>query len=67
MIPRPDLNALLLITHPGGGKSFDYDDYWDGADLMYTGRGKKGDQSPADGIGARLLRDWPARRVSNPR
>jgi hypothetical protein len=28
MVPRPDFNALLLITHPGGGMSFDYDDYW---------------------------------------
>lgn len=45
MVPRPDHNALLLITHPGGGKSFDYEDYWDGSDLIYTGRGKTGDQA----------------------
>jgi hypothetical protein len=37
-------NAVLVITHPGGGKSFDYQDYWDGPDLIYTGRGKIGDQ-----------------------
>lgn len=45
MVPRPTFNALLLITHPGGGKSFDYEDYWEGADLIYTGRGKRGDQT----------------------
>lgn len=45
MISRPKLNALLLITHPGGAKSFDYNDYWEGDDLIYTGRGKQGDQS----------------------
>jgi hypothetical protein len=44
MIPRPKHGAVLLITHPAGGKSFDYDDYWDGADLIYTGRGQNGDQ-----------------------
>jgi hypothetical protein len=46
MLPRPNLNALLLITHPGGAKSFDYDDRWDvdGKTLIYTGRGKTGDQ-----------------------
>jgi len=37
-------DSLLLITHPNGGKAFDYDDYWDGDDLVYTGRGKTGDQ-----------------------
>lgn len=37
-------DAVLLITHPGGGKSFDYEDYWDGEYLVYTGRGKVGDQ-----------------------
>lgn len=37
-------NAQLVITHPRGGKSFDYQDYWDGPDLIYTGRGKRGDQ-----------------------
>ena len=45
MVPRPDLNSILLITHPGGGRSFDYDDYWDqNGDLIYTGRGQTGDQ-----------------------
>lgn len=37
-------DSLLLISHPSGGKSFDYKDYWDGDDLVYTGRGKVGDQ-----------------------
>ena len=37
-------DAQLLITHPNGGRSFDYQDYWDGADLIYTGRGQVGDQ-----------------------
>ena len=41
-LPRHE--AVLIITHPGGGKSFDYDDYWDGADLIYTGKGQVGDQ-----------------------
>lgn len=45
IVSRPEHDALLLITHPGGGKSFDYEDYWDGADLIYTGRGKNGDQT----------------------
>jgi hypothetical protein len=36
------------MTHPGGAKSFDYQDYWDGADLIYTGRGKLGDQDRDD-------------------
>jgi 5-methylcytosine-specific restriction protein A len=44
MIVRPTLNALLLITHPGGARSFDYQDRWDGNTLIYTGRGKTGDQ-----------------------
>jgi hypothetical protein len=44
MIARPDLNVLLLITHPSGARSFDYDDRWDGNTLIYTGRGKTGDQ-----------------------
>src|SRR5262249_27785166 len=35
------------ITHPDGGKSFDYEDYWAGADLVYTGRGRIGDQQLA--------------------
>ena len=41
-LPRHD--AVLIISHPGGGKSFDYDDYWDGTDLIYTGHGQRGDQ-----------------------
>lgn len=36
--------VVLLITHPSGGKTFDYGDYWEGPDLIYAGRGKKGDQ-----------------------
>jgi hypothetical protein len=46
MVPRPKLDAVLLITHPGGGKSFDYQDYWDddNGDLIYTGKGQEGDQ-----------------------
>src|SRR5205823_713872 len=37
-------SGLLLITHPGGAKSFDYGDRWDGSALIYTGRGKTGNQ-----------------------
>jgi len=48
MVPSAATNSLLLITHPGGGRSFDYHDHWDGADLIYTGRGKLGDQSRDD-------------------
>ena len=44
MLSRPERNALLLITHPGGARSFDYEDRWDGSALIYTGRGKTGDQ-----------------------
>src|SRR5216684_3736065 len=44
MISRPKHNALLIMTHPGGAKSFDYGDYWDNRDLIYAGRGKLGDQ-----------------------
>jgi hypothetical protein len=44
MVPSRSTDSLLLITHPGGGKSFDYQDYWDGQDLIYTGKGKVGDQ-----------------------
>lgn len=47
MASLPNFDALLLITHPGGGKSFDYEDYWDGGDLIYTARGKSGDQKLA--------------------
>jgi hypothetical protein len=38
------MNALLLMTWPGGARSFNYDDYWSQGDLIYTGRGKTGDQ-----------------------
>jgi hypothetical protein len=37
-------NALVIVTHPGGAKSFDYGDYWDGSDLIYTGKGLEGPQ-----------------------
>jgi hypothetical protein len=36
--------SVLAITHPSGGKSFDYEDYWDGDELIYKGKGKVGDQ-----------------------
>jgi len=47
MAPRPDHGALILVTHPGGGKSFDYNDHWDDetGELVYTGRGQEGDQT----------------------
>jgi hypothetical protein len=48
MVPSTTTTSLLLITHPGGAKSFDYQDHWDGADLIYTGRGKLGDQRRDD-------------------
>src|SRR5712664_57398 len=44
MIPRPELDALLLVTYPGGARSFNYEDYWDGGALIYTGRGQVGNQ-----------------------
>jgi hypothetical protein len=44
MVPSKATESLLLITHPGGGESFDYGDYWDGENLIYTGKGKVGDQ-----------------------
>jgi hypothetical protein len=40
----PAHDAVMAITHPGGARSFDYDDYWDGEDLVYTGRGQSGNQ-----------------------
>lgn len=46
MISRPQHDALLLITSPGA-RSFDYGDSWQGNDLIYTGRGKQGDQEYA--------------------
>jgi hypothetical protein len=47
MGPQAAFDAPLLITHPGGGKSFDDEDDWDEntGDLIYTGRGKRGDQT----------------------
>lgn len=44
MLSRPELDALLLITHAGGARPNEYGDYWDGDELVYTGRGKRGDQ-----------------------
>jgi len=44
MISRPDLNAVLLITKSKEGRGFDYEDEWDGRDLIYTGQGLSGDQ-----------------------
>jgi hypothetical protein len=38
LLPRPDLNALLLVTHPGGARSLDYEDGWEGDTLVYTGQ-----------------------------
>jgi hypothetical protein len=48
MVPSAATNSLLLITHPGGGKSFDYQDHWDGPDLIYTGRGRHRNQQRDD-------------------
>ncbi len=48
MVPSAATSSLRLITHPGGGRQFDYQDYWDGADLIYTGRGKLGNQRRDD-------------------
>jgi hypothetical protein len=43
MISRPAHDAVLIITHPGGAKSFDYGDYWENdRTLIYAGRGKTG-------------------------
>lgn len=44
MVPVPAKGALLLITHAQREVSFEYDDYWSGDDLIYTGRGQDGDQ-----------------------
>lgn len=43
MVSRPAMSALMLITHPEGGKSFDYGDFWQDGDLQYAGRGQDGD------------------------
>src|SRR5437763_1702455 len=44
MVSRPEFDSLMLITYPGGAKSFNYEDYWEGKALIYTGRGKVGNQ-----------------------
>lgn len=44
MVPVPHEQSLLLITHGNQDASFEYGDYWDGEDLIYTGRGQDGDQ-----------------------
>jgi hypothetical protein len=44
MVSRPALKALLLITHSQTGRPFSYEDEWRGSDLVYAGRGLKGDQ-----------------------
>src|SRR6266496_5494903 len=44
MVPVPRKDSLLLITHAEQEASFEYGDYWDGEDLIYTGRGQDGDQ-----------------------
>ena len=36
--------SIIAITHPGGAQHIDYQDYWDGNDLIYTGQGMNGDQ-----------------------
>ena len=47
MVPVVSAGALLLITHPGGGKAFDYEDYWAEETLICAGRGQEGDQKLA--------------------
>jgi hypothetical protein len=44
MVSVPHEQSLLLITHGDQDASFEYGDYWDGEDLVYTGRGQDGDQ-----------------------
>jgi hypothetical protein len=44
MISRPELGALLLITHSQDGGSFSYGDEWRGKELIYAGRGLTGHQ-----------------------
>ncbi|QRK06037.1 hypothetical protein JQX13_38820 [Archangium violaceum] len=44
----PHRGAVLLITDPEGAKSFNCEDYWDGRDLIYTGRARVGDQGLGD-------------------
>jgi hypothetical protein len=40
---RPEYHAILLVTRSDGA-SFEYEDYWDGNDLIYSGHGQVGDQ-----------------------
>jgi hypothetical protein len=44
MVSVPKQDSILLITHTDKEASFEYGDYWDGEDLIYTGRGQTGDQ-----------------------
>lgn len=44
MVISAKTESVLLITHPDGGKTFDYADHREGGDLIYTGRGQTGDQ-----------------------
>lgn len=45
IVPVTAKNAILVITHASDDASFEYGDYWDGNDLIYTGRGQSGDQT----------------------
>jgi len=54
MVPRPEHAALLVVTHPGGGKSFDYEDY----------RGGFGSDSTR--LELRTLRDQHSHRARRP-
>ncbi len=47
MVSVPAKGVLLLVTHAGSDASFEYEDYWEGDDLVYTGRGQDGDQKLA--------------------
>ncbi len=44
LITSKATGCLLVRTDPGGARSFDYADYWDDGDLVYTGSGQVGDQ-----------------------
>ena len=44
MMALKKLNVLLIVTHPGGARSFDYGDHWDRDELIYTGKGLNGHQ-----------------------
>lgn len=47
LISSKATGCLLVRTDPGGARSFDYADYWDDGDLVYTGSGQAGDQKRA--------------------